>query len=95
MTREWRLVGENLYFVDPRHGDWLFPNGVPTIYILHVVIKKPLESVRFLWRMYDEFTKYPLNNYGSFDVVVNTSMADLQPDPKGPKDKVQLAVAPD
>ena len=83
-----RLVGDELYFVDPRPGEWLFPNGVPTIHILQVVIKKPLESVHFLWRMYDEFMKYPLNNYGSIDVVVNTDMADLQPDTTGPNDKV-------
>ena len=37
--------------------------------------------------MYDEFAKYPLDNYGSFDVLVNIQMADLEPEANGPKDE--------
>jgi hypothetical protein len=84
-----RVVNGNPYFVYPSTGGWLFPSGIPAVYAPHIVIHKPLERVQFLWRMYDEFAKYPRDNYGTVDIAMNTLMADLKPELTGPPDEVR------
>jgi hypothetical protein len=39
--------------------------------------------------MYDEFAKYPRDNYGTVDIAMNTLMADLKPELTGPPDEVR------